>query len=78
MAQLVERILGKDEVISSTLISSSRSPAFEKGRSFVLSECKLTSETLHGVLVVQYYLRKVRRNAVRGTGYEDTDDPDGS
>ena len=30
MAQLVERILGKDEVISSTLISSSRSPVFEK------------------------------------------------
>ena len=26
MAQLVERILGKDEFISSTLISSSRSP----------------------------------------------------
>ena len=26
MAQLVERVLGKDEVISSTLISSSRHP----------------------------------------------------
>ena len=28
MAQLVERILGKDEVISSTLISSSKSTPF--------------------------------------------------
>ncbi len=31
MAQLVERVLGKDEVISSTLISSSKIPDFGQG-----------------------------------------------
>ena len=34
MAQLVEHILGKDEVISSNLITSSRSPVGESPRGF--------------------------------------------
>ena len=34
MAQLVEHILGKDEVISSTLITSSRSPVGASPRGF--------------------------------------------
>lgn len=36
MAQLVEHILGKDEVISSTLISSSRIAALQKQGGFLL------------------------------------------
>ena len=36
MAQLVEHILGKDEVISSTLISSSKNPVHKCERDFYL------------------------------------------
>ena len=34
MAQEVERILGKDEVTSSTLVSSSKNPVHVSGRDF--------------------------------------------
>ena len=37
MAQLVEHILGKDEVISSNLISSSKDPDCISGRDFCFS-----------------------------------------
>ena len=45
MAQLVEHILGKDEVISSTLISSSKNPVHICERDFYL--LLLTSSLLH-------------------------------
>ena len=34
MAQVVEHILGKDEVTSSNLVSSSKNPVHESGRDF--------------------------------------------
>ncbi len=36
MAQEVERILGKDEVTSSTLVSSSKKLLFKKNKSFLV------------------------------------------
>ena len=36
MAQVVEHILGKDEVTSSNLVSSSKNPVHESGRDFYL------------------------------------------
>ena len=38
MAQEVERILGKDEVTSSTLVSSSRNPVHFKWAGFLLHQ----------------------------------------
>ena len=58
MAQLVEHILGKDEVISSTLISSSKNPVHLRERDFYL--LLLTSSLLPAIMLFLFAFIDIR------------------
>ena len=83
MAQLVEHILGKDEVISSTLITSSRSPVGENPRGFLFCKVKVKREvvvfcplaknffslymTLHEPIIMKFFSLKQKNLYSRGS-----------
>ncbi len=64
MAQLAEHILGKDEVISSTLISSSKKHSFECFFFFVLYSTPSKSLSLTGAAAVHSFAVFLREKIV--------------